>query len=131
LPPFHGRITFESVSFRYPETSNGCVLNDVNLTVHAGEVAALVGPSGAGKTTFANLVPRFIDVTSGRILVDGHDIRDVQLASLRRQIGIVAQETFLFNTTVAENIRYGRPDALMDEVQEAARNAMAEEFILA
>ena len=94
-----------------------------------GEVVALVGPSGAGKTTLANLVPRFYDVTSGAVRIDGKDIRDLQLASLRDKIGMVAQETFLFNDTVANNIRYGKPKAKDDEIRDAARNAMAEEFI--
>jgi subfamily B ATP-binding cassette protein MsbA len=130
MPPFSRAVEFRDVCFRYPNTANGLTLNGLNLTVNAGEVVALVGPSGAGKTTIANLVPRFYDVTSGAVLVDGADVRDVQLASLRAQIGMVAQDTFLFNTTVAGNIRYGRPEATMDEVYEAARNAMAEEFIL-
>jgi subfamily B ATP-binding cassette protein MsbA len=98
--------------------------------VRRGEVLAVVGPSGAGKTTLVNLLPRFYDVTSGAVLIDGHDVRDIQLASLRKLIGIVAQDTFLFNDTVANNIRYGRPDASMEAVREAARNALAEEFIL-
>ncbi len=104
-------------------------MSGVQLEVRAGEVVALVGPSGGGKTTLANLVPRFYDVTDGAIRIDGKDIRDIQLASLRSQIGIVAQETFLFNDTVANNIRYGRPKATDEEVREAARNALAEEFI--
>ena len=95
-------------------SSDTCALDGVSLRVNAGEVVALVGPSGAGKTTFANLVPRFQDVTSGAIRIDGRDIRDLQLASLRAQIGIVAQDTFLFNDTVAENIRYGKPDAALE-----------------
>jgi subfamily B ATP-binding cassette protein MsbA len=97
--------------------------------VKAGEVVALVGPSGAGKTTLANLVPRFYDVVSGAVKVDGHDVRDLQLESLRKQIGMVAQDTFLFNDTVANNIRYGKPEASMAEVEAAARNALALEFI--
>lgn len=131
LPPFSGAITFTDVCFLYPNSPNGFALNRLNLEVLAGEVVALVGPSGAGKTTIANLVPRFYDVTSGSVRIDKFDVRDVTLASLRGQIGIVHQDTFLFNTTVAENIRYGRPDASVDEVREAARNAMAEDFILA
>jgi subfamily B ATP-binding cassette protein MsbA len=99
------------------------------LRVNACEVVALVGPSGAGKTTFANLVPRFQDVTSGAIRIDGKDVRDLQLESLRSQIGIVSQDTFLFNGTVAENIRYGKPNATREQVEEAARNAMADQFI--
>ena len=130
LPPFSRAIVLKDVSFRYPNSPTGFTLSNVNLEVLAGEVVALVGPSGAGKTTIANLVPRFYDVTGGSVHIDKYDVRDVSLASLRAQIGIVHQDTFLFNTTVAENIRYGRPDATMDDVREAARNAMAEEFIL-
>jgi subfamily B ATP-binding cassette protein MsbA len=98
--------------------------------VKAGQVVALVGPSGAGKTTLANLVPRFYDVTEGAIRIDGRDIREVRLASLRDKISIVAQDTFLFNDTAAANIGYGLRYATRDQIQEAARNAMAEEFIL-
>jgi subfamily B ATP-binding cassette protein MsbA len=90
-----------------------------------------VGPSGAGKTTLVNLVPRFYDVTSGAVRIDGQDVRELEIASLRRQVGIVAQETFLFNATVAENIRYGKADADLDEIREVARNAMADSFISA
>ncbi len=96
----------------------------------AGEIVALVGPSGAGKTTLANLVPRFYDVEQGAVRIDGRDVRDLRLASLRDKIGIVAQDTFLFNDTVANNIGYGLPDATREQIQEAARNALAEEFIL-
>ena len=95
----------------------------------AGEIAALVGPSGAGKTTLANLLPRFYEATSGAVLIDGVDIRNLTLRSLREKIGIVAQDTFLFNDTVANNIRYGHFDAPMESVIAAARNALAEEFI--
>lgn len=98
--------------------------------VKAGEVVALVGPSGAGKSTLANLVPRFYDVTGGAIRVDGHDVRDLTLASLREQIGIVAQDTFLFNDTVARNIAYGRPETPLDDIRRAAETALAHEFIV-
>jgi subfamily B ATP-binding cassette protein MsbA len=101
----------------------------VDLEVKAGEVLALAGPSGAGKTTLANLVPRFYDVTAGSIAIDGYDLREVNMASLRAQIGIVAQDTFLFNDTVANNIAYGRPGIGMDAIREAAHNALADEFI--
>lgn len=131
LERFRHSIVFDRVSFRYPNSQNGFLLEDIRLEVRAGEVLALVGPSGAGKTTLVNLLPRFYDVTSGAVLIDGQDVRDIQLASLRRQIGIVAQDTFLFNDSVANNIRYGRPDADMEAVRQAARNALAEEFILA
>ena len=130
LSKFQQGIAVDNVSFRYPNAPNGFVLSGVNLEVRAGEVVALVGPSGAGKTTLANLVPRFYDVVAGAVRIDGKDVRDLQLASLRGKIGMVAQETFLFNDTVANNIRYGKPKAKDDEIREAARNAMAEEFIL-
>jgi len=130
LGRFEKGIDFDQVVFRYPQAPNGFALNGVKISVPAGKVLALVGPSGAGKTTLANLVPRFYDVTGGAIRIDGRDIRDLKLASLRDKIGIVAQETFLFNDTVANNIGYGRPKASREEVREAARNAMAEEFIL-
>jgi subfamily B ATP-binding cassette protein MsbA len=130
LAAFLDSIRFEDVSFRYPNSTNGYALEHVDLDVRAGEIVALVGPSGAGKTTLANLVPRLLEPTHGRVLVDGVDVRELSLRSLRDQIGIVAQETFLFNTTVTENIRYGRPDAPMQQVREAARSAMAEEFIM-
>jgi ATP-binding cassette, subfamily B, bacterial MsbA len=130
LPRFDRRIAFEDVSFVYPNSPERQVLHDVRLEVKAGEVVALVGPSGAGKTTLANLVPRMYDATAGAVLVDGHDIRDLTIESLRAHIGVVAQDTFLFNDTVANNIRYGNWSAGRKSVEEAARNALAEEFIL-
>jgi subfamily B ATP-binding cassette protein MsbA len=129
LAKFHQSIVLDNVGFRYSNAPNGFVLSGIQLEVHAGEVVALVGPSGAGKTTLANLVPRYYDVTAGAVRIDGKDIRDLQLVSLRDKIGMVAQETFLFNDTVANNIRYGKPKAKDDEIREAARNALAEEFI--
>jgi subfamily B ATP-binding cassette protein MsbA len=129
LGKFQHGIQLDGIGFRYPNAPNGFALVDVHLEVKPGEIIALVGPSGAGKTTLANLVPRFYDVTAGAIRLDGKDIRDLQLASLRDKIGIVAQDTFLFNDTIANNIRYGRPDARDEEVFAAARNALAEEFI--
>jgi len=123
-------VSFENVSFRYPASPNGFLLEGVSLTVNAGEVIALVGPSGAGKTTLVNLVPRFYDVSAGRVVIGGADVRQLQLASLRQKIGIVAQDTFLFNDTVLNNIRYGSPNASVKAVEEAARNALADEFIL-
>jgi subfamily B ATP-binding cassette protein MsbA len=106
------------------------VLSGVSLEVRRGEVIALVGPSGAGKSTLVNLIPRFFDVTSGSISIDGHDVREVTLESLRRQIGKVTQETVLFNDSVRNNIAYGRPDVPLARVREAARMALADEFIL-
>jgi subfamily B ATP-binding cassette protein MsbA len=128
LERFKESIRFEKVTFRYP-TAEGNQLESVDLEVKAGEVVALVGPSGAGKSTLANLVPRFYDVASGCIRIDGRDIRDFTLESLRGKIGLVAQETFLFNDTVSRNIAYGRADVPFAEIQEAARNALAHEFI--
>jgi subfamily B ATP-binding cassette protein MsbA len=130
LDSFRSSIDFDHISFRYPNSPTGFLLNGIKLSVAAGEIVALVGPSGAGKTTLANLAPRFYDVVAGAVRIDGHDVRDVTLASLRAQIGMVAQDTFLFNDTVANNIRYGKPQADMEEVCQAARNALAEEFIL-
>ncbi len=130
LTRFERGIEIDRIQFSYPQSNGGLVLDGVTICVPAGKVLALVGPSGAGKSTLANLVPRFYDVTGGAIRVDGRDIRDVKLDSLRDKVGIVAQETFLFNDTVANNIGYGRPKATRQEIQAAARNAMAEEFIL-
>jgi subfamily B ATP-binding cassette protein MsbA len=127
LAQVEGRITFEHVSFHYG--SSELVMDDIDLDVSPGEVIALVGSSGSGKTTFVNLIPRFYDPTAGRVLVDGLDIRDVTLASLRGQIAIVPQDTILFSGSVAENIRYGRLDATDSEVREAAEAANALEFI--
>lgn len=127
LPPFRGRIEFDQVSFAYDDGPP--LLRGVSLTAHAGEVVALVGSSGAGKTTLVNLLPRFYDVSGGAIRLDGRDIRDLSLASLRGQIGIVTQETVLFNDTVANNIRYGQPNTSEREVQVAAQAALAQEFI--
>ncbi len=132
LHSFEREIRFEAVRFRYasnpPEQPD--ILKRLDLTVKAGEVVALVGPSGAGKSTIASLLPRMYDPLEGRIVIDGHDLRDVTMHSLRAQISTVAQDTFLFDDTVANNIRYGSPDASMADVEAAARTAMAEEFIL-
>jgi ATP-binding cassette, subfamily B, bacterial MsbA len=130
LARFEKSILFDSVGFHYPSAPNGFFLDKIRLEVKRGEIAALVGPSGSGKTTLANLVPRFYDVISGSIRIDSKDIRDLRLDSLRDKISIVAQDTFLFNDTVANNIGYGRPDATREQIQAAARNALAEEFIL-
>jgi len=130
LARFEKAIHFDDVSFRYPSVPDGFMLDSIQLDIKRGQVVALVGSSGAGKTTLANLVPRFYDVTGGALRIDGRDIRDLRLASLRDKISIVAQDTFLFNDTVAANIGYGLRHATTEQIHEAARNAMAEEFIL-
>jgi subfamily B ATP-binding cassette protein MsbA len=131
MPKFTGAIRFEEVSFSY-QSGEGSrdVLHGINLEVQAGEVLAVVGSSGAGKSTLVHLIPRFFDVSGGRILIDGNDVRDVTLASLRSQIGIVTQETVLFNDTIRNNIAYGQPHVSQKQVEEAARAALAHEFIL-
>jgi subfamily B ATP-binding cassette protein MsbA len=129
LADFRDSIRFERVSFCYPNSPNGFQIQSLDLEVKAGEVVALVGPSGAGKSTLANLVPRFYDVTGGAIRIDGRDLRDLSLASLRGQVGLVAQDTFLFNDTVANNIAYGRPGLAEAQIRSAAENALAHEFI--
>ncbi len=130
LARFEQAIELDDVSFCYPGAPERTVLDGIALELKRGEVLALVGSSGAGKTTIANLVPRFYDVTSGAIRIDGQDLRDLQLASLREHISIVSQDTFLFNDTVANNIRYGKRKARDEELWAAARSALAEEFIL-
>jgi ATP-binding cassette, subfamily B, bacterial MsbA len=131
LHRFKSSIRFEDVGFSY-STDEGehQILHHVDIEVPGGEVMALVGPSGAGKSTLVNLIPRFFDVTSGRILIDGKDLRDLTLSSLRRQVAQVTQETILFNDTVRNNIAYGQPDVKADVVEQAARNALAHDFIL-
>ena len=128
LQPFHESVEFREVLFAYDDQARP-ILKGVSFTVARGQVVALVGRSGAGKTTMMNLVPRFFDVTGGGILIDGVDVRDVTLSSLRAQIGIVTQETILFDDTVSSNIAYGRPDASRAEIEAAARAAHAHEFI--
>lgn len=123
-----GQIQLVDVSFEYPDDHNQ-VLRHVNLSIRPGEKLALVGPSGGGKTTLCNLIPRFYDVTEGQIYIDGQDIRQVTLKSLREAIGIVQQDVFLFSGSVAENIAYGKPDAKREEIMEAARLAGADTFI--
>jgi subfamily B ATP-binding cassette protein MsbA len=125
---FHDRLVFESVSFRYPEAEEDA-LADVSLTVRKGEMVAFVGMSGAGKTTLMDLVPRFHDVQAGRIEIDGRDIREVSVASLRALMGIVTQETFLFADTIGYNIGYGRPGATQADIEHAARMAQVHEFV--
>lgn len=127
LPVLRGDVVFDAVHFRYEPSKE--VLSGISFHAEPGQKIALVGPSGSGKSTIANLIPRFYDVTDGAIRIDGHDVRDVTLASLREQIGIVPQDTALFNTTIEENIRYGRLDATDEEVAAAVRAANAEEFV--
>ncbi|MBK8020619.1 MAG: ABC transporter ATP-binding protein [Chloroflexi bacterium] len=125
-----GRVTFTDVSFKYRQ-NHGEILRDVSLTIRAGEFVALVGTSGVGKSTLCSLIPRFYDVTQGAVLIDAHDVRDVSLRSLRRNIGVVQQDVYLFAGTVRDNIRYGRSDATMDEIVMAAKQANAHDFIMA
>ena len=124
-----GNIVFENVSFEYPDDHNKVFAN-LNLSIHSGEKVAIVGPSGGGKTTRCNLIPRFYDVSAGRITLDGEDIKHFTLKSLRGSIGIVQQDVYLFSGTIYENIVYGRPGASREEVQEAARRAGAHDFIM-
>ena len=128
LPPVVGQVTFEQVNFAYGR--NIPVLSGVSFTAQPGQVIALVGPSGAGKTTLVNLLPRFYDVDAGRVAIDGCDIRDVQVKSVRAQIGLVPQETILFSDTVYENIRYGKLDATRSEIEAAALAANAHQFVV-
>ncbi len=128
LPAVQGEVVFADVSFAY--STAVAVLRSVSFTARPGQVIALVGPSGAGKSTLVSLIPRFWDVDNGRVTIDGHDIREVNLRSLREQIGIVPQETTLFSDTVYNNIRYGKLDATREEVEAAARAANAHDFIL-
>lgn len=129
LPPVQGRVTFDQVSFRYVGQDRN-VLDKVTFTAEPGQLVAILGATGSGKSTIINLLPRFYDVTGGCILIDGHDIRDVTLDSLRSQIGIVLQETTLFSGTIRDNIAYGRPEASDEEVIAAAKAAQAHDFIL-
>lgn len=123
-----GRVTFENVSFAYDGVN--MVLKNINLDVSPGETVAILGGTGSGKTTLINLIPRFYDVTEGRILIDGVDIRDVTIESLRRQIGVVTQETFLFSASLRDNIAYGKPEATDEEIIEAAKAAHIHDFIM-
>jgi len=125
----HGEVEFQNVSFQYEKEKEN-ILHDVSLKVNRGETVALVGMSGGGKSTLVSLIPRFYDVTSGRLLIDGTDIRDYEARSLRNQVGMVLQDTFLFSETIRENIAIGKPDATLDEIIEAAKAANAHEFIM-
>jgi ABC-type multidrug transport system fused ATPase/permease subunit len=133
LTPMRGEVTFDHVSFRYASQDGTGrkrkALNDVSFVAKPGETIGLLGPTGGGKSTIINLIPRFYDATDGRVLIDGHDVRDLKLTSLRSQIGAVLQETFLFSVTIRENIAFGRPDASLDEVIAAAKAAKAHDFI--
>jgi len=129
LAQVKGEVTFDDVHFSYSEGDE--VLHDVDFHVAPGEVVALVGPSGAGKTSIANLLCRFYDPTHGSVRVDGHDLREVQLRSLRSHVSVVLQDTFLFNASVRENLLYGKPDATEDELVAATKAAYAHDFILA
>jgi ABC-type multidrug transport system fused ATPase/permease subunit len=128
LPPGEGKVRFEHVSFEY--TPGRPVLEDIDLELEPGRTVALIGHTGSGKTTLASLVPRFYDVTAGRVTIDGADVRDLKLVSLRREIGIVAQDPFLFSASVFENIAFGAPGATREEVERAARLAQAHDFIV-
>ncbi|MGF1472831.1 MAG: ABC transporter ATP-binding protein [Rubrobacteraceae bacterium] len=128
LPPIRCRVEFEAVSFRYPGSERE-ILRNIDFCIEPGQTVAILGTTGSGKSTLVNLVPRFYDVSGGGVKLDGHDVRDVTLSSLRSQIGIVLQETRLFSGSVRENIAFGKPHASDDEVEEAARAAQADEFI--
>ena len=124
-----GNIEFRNVGFKYPDEDNKYVLRNINLNVHAGDSIALVGPSGGGKTTMCNLIPRFYEVSEGGIYIDGININDIKLTSLRNNIGVVMQEVYMFSGRIRDNIEYGRPGASLDEIREAAKKAGADEFI--
>ena len=128
LPPIHCRVEFEGVGFRYPGSERE-VLRDVSFCIEPGQTVAILGTTGSGKSTLVNLIPRFYDATTGSVKLDGHDVRDVTLSSLRSQVGIVLQETRLFSGSVRDNIAFGKPDATDEEVAVAARDAQADEFI--
>ena len=129
LPAIDGRVEFKDVTFRYFGSSEA-VLSGVGFTAEPGQTIALLGATGSGKSSIINLIPRFYDATEGAILIDGHDVRDVTLDSLRRQIGIVLQETNLFGGTIRDNIAFGRPDASLEAVTEAAKASAAHDFIM-
>ncbi len=127
LPPTGGTVEFQQIGFEYRKEK--AALHDVSFRAEAGKTYALVGPTGSGKSTLVHLIPRYYDATSGRVLIDGIDIRELDLRELRATVGVIFQETFLFSATVSENIAYGRPDATLDEIRRCARAAQADEFI--
>lgn len=129
MPDMKGVVTFENVEFRFTGAASEA-LNDISFTASPGQIVALVGPTGSGKSSVVSLIPRFYDVNSGKVAIDDVDVRDITLESLRSHIGIVMQETFLFSVTVGENIAYGRPDATREQIEAAARAARAHEFIM-
>jgi ATP-binding cassette subfamily B protein len=129
LPPIAARVAFRDVDFRYQAESKA-TLQNIHFSVEPNQIVALIGPTGSGKTTLVNLIPRFYDVERGAVLVDGMDVRQVDLASLRRQIGIVLQTSLLFSVSIRDNIAYGRPDASMEEISAAAKAAQAHDFIM-
>ncbi|MCE5258000.1 MAG: ABC transporter ATP-binding protein/permease [Chloroflexi bacterium] len=129
LPPIKGQVTMENISFRYKEDDRW-VLKDINFTIQPGQTVALVGPTGAGKTSIINLLMRFYDPQQGRVLIDGHDLAQVQLPSVRSQIALVLQESFLFSGTIADNIRYSRLDASQEDIERAAQAVQADRFIM-
>ena len=131
LPPLEGAVEFSHVSFAYSDEPDQLILKDVSFKAEPGETIALVGPTGAGKTTIVNLISRFYEVCEGTVCLDGHEVRAVTLESLRRQLGIMTQDNFLFSGTIRENIRYGRLDATDEEIVEAAKAVNAHEFIMA
>ena len=126
---FDGRVEFDHVSFAYPEAGEN-VLTDISFKAEKGETIAIIGSTGSGKSTLVNLIPRFYDVTAGKVTIDGKDVRDLTLKSLRNQIGMVQQDVYLFDGTIRENIAYGKPDATDEEIKEAARRANMDDFIM-
>ncbi|MBQ7359651.1 MAG: ABC transporter ATP-binding protein [Lachnospiraceae bacterium] len=130
LPDIQGNVTFEDVTFAYSDAPDIKVLEHVNFQIKAGQTIALVGPTGAGKTTIVNLISRFYNATEGRVMIDGHDVQDVTIESLRKQMGIMTQDNFLFSGTIKENIRYGKLDATDEEIIQAAKAVNAHDFIM-
>ena len=126
LPQIQGQVQYDHVHFKYNRTE---ILTDINLNINPGETCAVVGPSGVGKTTLVHLLPRFYDITQGAVRIDGLDVRDIKLASLRKNVGIVMQNVFLFDGTIGQNIAYGKADATFEEIQHAAQIAQLADFI--